>query len=129
MSDKHDADDKKRCRPCEPFKPWRPKAIPQTPSPKPCPETVEELCQEVKANFRRWQVWGAGVNDTLELFASYIYRLEHAVCCLEGHVIYGHARPDEGLICDEDGEFRKGTLHDLVTQPWPITDPPPDPWD
>ena len=120
---------KKGCEPCVEYKDLElPEHHPHPRTKHPCPHTVEELCHEVNEQFKLWHDWGDNVNDTLRRMLGFIWRLEHAVCCLEGYVVYGKGRPQEGLICDSDGKFEKGTLHELVGGTWPLTDPPDDPW-
>ncbi len=117
-----------KCAPCKPYKPLDLKTPKAPHKRKDCPKTVEELCRETDAQFEAWYKWGVGVNDTLKVLAETIWRLEHAVCCLEGHVIHGHARPTRSLICDAKGNFKLGTLHRKKIPTWPITPPPQDPW-
>ena len=123
----------KRGKPCAPCQPFEELEVPDGKAPGDekgkCPETLEQMCKEVNDKFEEWKKWGVGVNDTLNIFAKAIWRLEHAVCCLEGHVIYGHARPRRGLICNRKGNWRPGTFHDEVLTPWPITNPPDEPWE
>lgn len=118
------------CRTCPP---WKKLDVPDPGKwpgeKKPCPETLAEMCKEVNEQFYEWKKWGIGVNRTLNQFAEYIWRLEHAVCCLESYVIHGEERPKNGLICKKDGEWRSGTFHDAVLNPWPVTPPPDEPWE